>query len=97
MHAGALGALERKCGNYDLAMGYLDRALELTPRHPPACIEKAIVLRKQGKPGQADALTDTANKEKTSLQFKRGTREKHANEFVRSSEPEQVSCCCHML
>ncbi|KAL0049608.1 hypothetical protein WJX82_005847 [Trebouxia sp. C0006] len=85
----ALGALERKCGNYNEALAYLNRALELTPRHPAACVEKAIVLRKQGKTAQADTLTETALKEKTNVAYKRGTREKHANEFVRSSEAEQ--------
>lgn len=85
----ALGALERKCGNYAEALAYLNRALELTPRHPAACVEKAIVLRKQGKTAQADALTETAIKEKTTVEYKRGTHEKHANEFVRSSEAEQ--------
>ncbi|KAL0022060.1 hypothetical protein WJX77_011849 [Trebouxia sp. C0004] len=85
----ALGALERKCGNYDEALAYLNRALELTPRHPAACVEKAIVLRKQGKVALADAFTETALKEKTAVVYKRGTREKHANEFVRSSEAEQ--------
>ncbi|KAL0024788.1 hypothetical protein WJX79_007329 [Trebouxia sp. C0005] len=85
----ALGALERKCGNYNEALVYLNKALELSPRHPPACVEKAIVLRKQGKIAQADAFTETALKEKTTVAYKRGTHEKHANEFVRSSEAEQ--------
>ncbi len=96
MHVGALGALERKCGNYDEALAYLNRALELTPRHPAARVEKAIVLRKQGKTAQADAFTETALKEKTTVAYKRGTHEKHANEFVRSSEAEQV-CCSAMI
>ena len=91
-----MGALERKCGNYTEALAYLNRALELTPRHPAACVEKAIVLRKQGKTAQADTLTETALKEKTNVAYKRGTHEKHANEFVRSSEAEQV-CCSAML
>ena len=89
-HAGALGALERKCGNLELALSYLDKALELTPRHPAACVEKAIVLRKQGKPGAADRFTEKAIRETTQLEYKRGTHDKPANQFVRSSEPQQV-------
>ena len=72
------------------ALEYLNRALELAPRHPPACVEKAIVLRLQGKPGQASKFTEMAVREKTQLEYKRGVTKKQANEFVRSSEAQQV-------
>lgn len=88
--AGALGSLERKCGNLGLALEYLNRALELTPRHPPACVEKAIVLRTQGKPGRAAKFTDMAVREKTQLEYKRGVTKKQAGDFVRSSKAQQV-------
>ena len=96
--AGALGALERKAGNYEVALTYLDTALGLTPRHPAACVEKAMILRRQGKPNQADKFTEMAYKESTQLSYKRGNMEKTANQFVRSSEQQQVRCsacsCC---
>ena len=98
LFAGALGALERKAGNYELALTYLDTALGLTPRHPAACVEKAMILRWQGKPKQADKFTEMAYKESTQLSYKRGNMEKSANQFVRSSEQQQVCCsacsCC---
>lgn len=71
-------------------MEYLNKALQLTPRHPPACVEKAIVLRQQGKVNVADKFTEMAVREKTQLEYKRGIDKKHANEFVRSSEAQQV-------
>lgn len=87
-----MGTLERKSGNLDRAMGYLDKALELTPRHPPACVEKAIVLLHQGKVNHAAKFSDMAVREKTQLDYKRGIERKHAKEFVRSSEAQQVLC-----
>ena len=94
--AGALGTLERKCGKLDLALEYLNKALELTPRHPPACVEKAIVLLHQGKVNHASKFSDMAVREKTQLDYKRGIERKHANGFVRSSEAQQVLCCTQM-
>ena len=90
--AGALGALERKSGNLDLAMEYLNKALELTPRHPPACVEKAIVLMRQGKVNHAATFSDMAVREKTQVDYKRGIERKPASEFFRSSEAQQVLC-----
>lgn len=84
----------------ELAIKYLNQALELTPRHPPACVEKAIVLRYQGKVKQAAKFTDMAVRESTQLDYKRGVEKKSANQFVRSSEPQQVcttSKCCLVL
>lgn len=48
------------------------------------------MLRQQGKPNHAAKFTDMAVREKTQLEYKRGVTKKPANEFVRSSEAQQV-------
>ena len=96
LHVGALGTLERKAHNLDMALSYLEKALELTPRHQAACVEMAIVLRKLGREEQAVKFSDKAIKERTARKYKHSHvkqdgQVKHANEFVRSSELQQVN------
>jgi len=51
-----LGSLAVEQMNYDKALDYLDRAIELEPDHPLILSEKALVLSGQGKLSEAAAL-----------------------------------------
>ncbi|QOV89854.1 tetratricopeptide repeat protein [Humisphaera borealis] len=57
----ALGVIDAEVGNFELAIGHLKRAIRCSPRSQAIYNTLEGILRKVGKPGEADLIRTTAD------------------------------------